>query len=80
MNRMLKWFQAEGMSALVNWFDDTKLADGHRTVNDACRDLAEAMDAQLVEGPEKTTGLRKLLEAKDCFLRANMDGKREPRE
>ena len=24
----------------------------------------------LKEGPEKTTGMRKMLEAKDCFVRA----------
>ena len=31
------------------------------------------MDEKLAEGPEKTTGLRKLLEAKDCFIRAQLD-------
>ena len=37
-------------------------------------DLADAMDEKLAEGPEKTTGLRKLLEAKDCFVRAQIEG------
>ena len=32
--------------------------------------LACSMDAQLPDGPEKSAGLRKLLEAKDCFVRA----------
>jgi len=32
--------------------------------------LAEAMIRDLPDGPELTTGLRKLLEAKDCFVRA----------
>jgi len=32
--------------------------------------LAEAMIRELPDGPELTTGLRKLLEAKDCFVRA----------
>lgn len=32
--------------------------------------LAVFMNDQLPDGPEKTTGLRKLLEAKDCFVRA----------
>lgn len=32
--------------------------------------LAEQMAKDLPEGPELTAGLRKLLEAKDCFVRA----------
>lgn len=32
--------------------------------------LAQAMDESLPNGPEKSAGLRKLLEAKDCFVRA----------
>ena len=31
------------------------------------------MAAQLPDGPELTAGLRKLLEAKDCFVRAALD-------
>lgn len=33
-------------------------------------ELANAMAGQLPQGPEVTVGLRKLLEAKDCFVRA----------
>lgn len=36
----------------------------------ACGQLAEAMIDALPDGPELTAGLRKLLEAKDCFVRA----------
>ena len=36
-------------------------------------DLAEAMVNALPDGPELTAGLRKLLEAKDCFVRAALD-------
>lgn len=32
--------------------------------------LAGSMDAQLPDCAEKSAGLRKLLEAQDCFLRA----------
>lgn len=35
-----------------------------------CHDLAEAMIYHLPDGPELTAGLRKLLEGKDCFVRA----------
>lgn len=34
--------------------------------------LARDMDTELPEGPEKDAGLRKLLEAKDCFVRAKL--------
>jgi len=36
-------------------------------------DLAAYMDETLPDGPEKSAGLRKLLEAKDCFVRAALD-------
>jgi hypothetical protein len=35
-------------------------------------ELAELMDASLPDGPEKSAGMRKLLEAKDCFVRAKL--------
>ena len=35
--------------------------------------LARAMDADLPDCAEKTAGLRKLLEAKDCFVRAKLE-------
>lgn len=34
---------------------------------------AWAMVGELPDGPELTAGLRKLLEAKDCFVRAALD-------
>lgn len=33
-------------------------------------DIAIQMNDHLPDGPEKSTGLRKLLEAKDCMVRA----------
>lgn len=41
---------------------------------DVC-DCAAKMDAALPDGPEKSAGLRKLLEAKDCFVRAELTRK-----
>jgi hypothetical protein len=35
-----------------------------------CAMLADDMVKRLPDGPELTAGLRKLLEAKDCFVRA----------
>lgn len=34
--------------------------------------LANLMSKNLPDGPEKSAGLRKLLEAKDCFVRAKL--------
>jgi hypothetical protein len=39
-------------------------------VSKPCGGLAEEMIRVLPDGPELTAGLRKLLEAKDCFVRA----------
>lgn len=35
--------------------------------------LARAMDDELPDGPEKSVGLRKLLEAKDAFVRQKLE-------
>lgn len=34
--------------------------------------LQQLMEALLPDGPEKSAGMRKLLEAKDCFVRAKL--------
>lgn len=39
-------------------------------ISEQCHDLAADMIADLPDGPELSAGLRKLLEAKDCFVRA----------
>ncbi|PIE13843.1 MAG: hypothetical protein CSA70_03765 [Rhodobacterales bacterium] len=36
------------------------------------QELAVKMDRDLFDGPEKSAGLRKLLEAKDCMVRATL--------
>lgn len=41
-----------------------------RDTSEQIATVAENMDANLPDGPEKSAGLRKLLEAKDCFVRA----------
>ena len=40
------------------------------TISAPFSSLAHDMDELLPDGPEKSAGLRKLLEAKDCFVRA----------
>ena len=39
-------------------------------ISQECAETAFAMVGAISDGPELTAGLRKLLEAKDCFVRA----------
>ncbi len=39
-------------------------------ISKECHLLAQTMQMSLDDSPEKSAGLRKLLEAKDCFVRA----------
>jgi hypothetical protein len=63
-----------GTLHVLRYFTYDHLPDGamrHRAMD--CADLAHAMARMLPDGPELTAGLRKLLEAKDCFVRAALD-------
>lgn len=58
--------------ALLAYFQAEHLPAGPlRETSAACRELANYMVEELPDGgAELTAGLRKLLEAKDCFVRA----------
>lgn len=59
---------------IMRWFAYDHLPAGApRATSLACAVLAEDMVTELLDGPELTTGLRKLLEAKDCFVRAAIE-------
>jgi len=60
-------------TGLLRHFTYAHLPEHLQAVSRACGDLAQAMAAELPDGPELTTGLRKLLEAKDCFVRAALE-------
>jgi hypothetical protein len=63
-----------GVQAVVRYFTYDHLRAGPlRDTSQACAQLAEEMLSELPDGPELTAGLRKLLEAKDCFVRAALD-------
>lgn len=51
-------------------FEFEHLPEHLREISGPCHDLAETMVNSLPDGPELSAGLRKLLEAKDCFVRA----------
>jgi hypothetical protein len=44
-----------------------------QTVAQPITELAQFMNETLPDGAEKSVGMRKLLEAKDCFVRAALD-------
>jgi hypothetical protein len=58
---------------LLQFFRYDHLPEPQQLISRMCSSLAFAIDKELPEGPEKTAGLRKLLEAKDCFVRATLD-------
>jgi len=58
---------------ILRYFDSTHLQPELNTIATSCRMLAERMDRTLPPGPEKSTGLRDLLKAKDAFIRAGLD-------
>ena len=57
---------------IMRFFDYEHLDQPRRYYAAECAGLAEDMVEQLPDGPELTAGLRKLLEAKDCFVRASL--------
>lgn len=61
MNRLLKWLHHDHLPAHL------------QAVVQPIDALARELDATLAEGPEKTAGMRKLIEAKDCFVRARLE-------
>lgn len=63
-----------GTRGLLRYFAYAHLPEHLQEVSKPCGDLAFAMARTLPDGPELTSGLRKLLEAKDCFVRAALDG------
>ena len=54
----------------LRYFEYQHLPAKLQEVSKPLHDLAHNVEEILPDGPEKTMGLRKLLEAKDCFVRA----------
>jgi hypothetical protein len=58
------------LQQILRWFDYGHLSEGKaRTVSAHMAGVAMEMAETLKDGPELTSGLRKLLEAKDCLVR-----------
>lgn len=59
-------------SPIMKFFEYAHLPERLQAVSKPIGDLAKQMDEQLPDGAEKSAGLRKLLEAKDCLVRASL--------
>lgn len=58
---------------ILRYFAFGHLPSPLREVSEPFHDLAHKLAAELPAGPETSAGLRKLLEAKDCAVRAMLD-------
>ena len=54
----------------MKFFNYEHLLEKLQVVSKPIGDLAREMNEKLPDGAEKSAGLRKLLEAKDCLVRA----------
>lgn len=62
-------------STTIQFFSYKHLPEDLQKVSKPINDLAHQMEEMLPDGPEKSAGMRKLLEAKDCFVRAKLGSK-----
>ena len=60
------------LSPIMEYFAYQHLPAHLQEVSKPIGDLATVMDETLPDGAEKSAGLRKLLEAKDAFVRAKL--------
>jgi len=57
---------------ILRYFSYEHLPPNLQGVSKPVGELARALHSQLPDCPEKSAGMRKLLEAKDCFVRASL--------
>jgi hypothetical protein len=60
-------------STTIKYFAFAHLPPKLQAVSKPLGELAEKLEDLLPDGPEKSAGMRKLLEAKDCFVRCALD-------
>ncbi|MFE7072723.1 hypothetical protein ACFU96_21835 [Streptomyces sp. NPDC057620] len=66
-----------GTAHIAKFFAYAHLPEHLQAVSRPFQELADQMISVLPDGPELTAGLRKLLEAKDCMVRAALDAQQE---
>ena len=59
-------------SPIIRWFDYGHLPEELQQVSEPFYHLAWGIEKSMAHSAEKSTCLRKLLEAKDCAVRASM--------
>lgn len=57
----------------IKYFEFAHLPPHLQEVSKPIGELAQQIEQALPDGPEKSAGMRKLLEAKDCFVRAALE-------
>lgn len=62
-------------STTIKYFEYSHLPIKLQKVSAPICELAMVMEEVLPDGPEKSAGMRKLLEAKDAFVRCALDMK-----
>ena len=62
-------------STTIQYFEYAHLPEKLQAISKPLYELAHHMENTLPDGPEKSAGMRKLLEAKDCFVRAALEKK-----
>lgn len=60
-------------STTIKYFAFAHLPPHLQQVSKPIGELADKLESVLPDGPEKSAGMRKLLEAKDCFVRCALD-------
>lgn len=60
-------------STTIKYFAFAHLPPKLQAVSKPIGELAMSLELMLPDGPEKSAGMRKLLEAKDCFVRSALD-------
>lgn len=60
-------------STTIKYFKYEHLPPELQEVSKPIAELAQTLEETLPDGQEKSAGMRKLLEAKDCFVRAKLD-------
>jgi hypothetical protein len=58
---------------ILRYFGYAHLPEALQEVAEPLYELAVQLDIKLPDGAEKSAGLRKLLEAKDCFVRSQLN-------
>jgi len=64
-------------STTIQYFEYDHLPEKLQEVSKPMAELAHLMEDKLPDGAEKSAGMRKLLEAKDCFVRSFLSAQKE---